>query len=58
MLEKAMLNNLASDNTSCACQEVMDAVIAANSGIASSYGDDSYSFNLDTFKGLCYRNII
>jgi threonine aldolase len=48
MLEKAMLNNLASDNTSCACPEVMDAVIAANSGIASSYGDDSYSYNLET----------
>ena len=39
-------NSFASDNTSMACPEVMDAVIAANSGIASSYGDDEYSKSL------------
>jgi len=47
MSEKPVLNNLASDNTSCACLEVMDAVIATNSGIASSYGDDACSLSLD-----------
>ena len=33
----------ASDNVTSACPEVMDALIAANSGIASSYGDDEWS---------------
>lgn len=41
-----MKNNFASDNTSTACPEVMDAVIAANSGIATSYGDDDHSKRL------------
>ncbi len=36
----------ASDNVTSACPEVMDAVIAANSGIAESYGDDQWSFRL------------
>ena len=30
MSEKSVLNNLASNNTSCACPEVMDAVIATS----------------------------
>ena len=32
-----------SDNVTSACPEVMDALIAANSGIAVSYGDDEWS---------------
>jgi len=36
----------ASDNVTCACPEVMEAVVAANSGIAESYGDDDWSSNL------------
>jgi len=36
----------ASDNVTSACPEVMDAVIAANSGIAESYGDDEWSLAL------------
>lgn len=32
-----------SDNTTCACPEVMDAVVAANSGTVASYGADSWS---------------
>ncbi len=36
----------ASDNVTSACPEVMDAVIAANSGIAGSYGDDEWSLAL------------
>ena len=39
-------NSFASDNTSCACPEVMDALVAANSGIAKSYGEDKYSVKL------------
>ena len=39
-------NSFASDNTSCACPEIMDALIAANSGIAKSYGEDEYSIRL------------
>ena len=35
-----------SDNVTCACPEVMDAVVAANSGAAVSYGDDTISSNL------------
>ena len=41
-------NNFTSDNTSTACPQVMDAVVAANSGIVQSYGDDEYSFRLQT----------
>ena len=32
-----------SDNIECACPEVMEAVVAANSGAAPSYGSDSWS---------------
>ena len=38
----------ASDNVTSACPEVMDAIIAANSGIAESYGDDQWSSRLQT----------
>ncbi len=39
---------LTSDNVTCACPEVMDAVVAANSGTAASYGEDTWSLNLET----------
>lgn len=46
-------NSFASDNISMACPEVMDAVVAANSGIAKSYGDDVYSKRLqDKFNEI------
>ncbi len=35
-----------SDNVTGACPEVMDALIAANSGYAASYGNDKWSLNL------------
>ena len=35
-----------SDNTACACPEVMDAIVAANSGTAASYGADPWSERL------------
>ncbi len=35
-----------SDNVTGACSEVMDALIAANSGYATSYGNDKWSLNL------------
>ena len=38
----------ASDNVTSACPEIMDAVIASNSGIAESYGDDEWSKALKT----------
>lgn len=38
----------ASDNISCVCPEVMDALVAANSGIAASYGGDEWSSRLQT----------
>ena len=34
-----------SDNVTGACPEVMDALIAANSGIEASYGNDRWSSN-------------
>ena len=37
-----------SDNVTSACPEVMDALIEANSGIASPYGDDEWSTILKT----------
>ncbi len=39
-------NSFASDNTTSACPEIMDALIAANSGVAKSYGEDEYSTRL------------
>jgi threonine aldolase len=41
------INSFASDNVSCACPEVMDAVVAANSGISSSYGQDAHTIKLE-----------
>jgi threonine aldolase len=38
-----VMNSFASDNTTSACPEIMAALIAANSGIAKSYGEDEYS---------------
>lgn len=46
MSENNIINCFASDNVSCACPEVMDAVVAANSGIADSYGADSHTVKL------------
>ena len=37
-----------SDNVTGACPEVMDAVVATNSGIAVSYGDDEWSSSMQT----------
>ena len=46
-MSEQSLNNFASDNVSCACPEVMDAVVAANAGIAVSYGQDNHTLNLE-----------
>ena len=35
-----------SDNVTSACPEVMDAIVAANSGVAASYGEDTYSSDI------------
>ena len=48
MIETTIHNSFASDNVSCACPEVMEAVVAANSGIATSYAEDKHSKNLET----------
>ena len=42
-----MKNSFASDNVSCACPEVMEAVVAANQGIATSYGEDIHTTRLE-----------
>lgn len=36
----------ASDNVTPACPEVMEAIVAANTGVAASYGDDRWSSRL------------
>lgn len=41
-------NSFASDNVTGICPAVLDALIAANSGIAMSYGADEYSVGLQT----------
>ena len=46
MTEKSAIANFSSDNVSSACPEVMDTVVAANSGTANSYGHDDYSSRL------------
>jgi len=47
MSDNTPINSFASDNVSCACPEVMDAVVAANSGISSSYGQDAHTIKLE-----------
>jgi len=42
-----MYNSFSSDNISAACPQVMEAIVAANSGIATSYAEDHYSLNLE-----------
>ena len=42
-----MPNSFASDNVTSVCPEVMDAIVAANSGIATSYGNDVISAGLN-----------
>ena len=46
MSPNSIKNSFASDNTSCACSEVMKALITANSGIANSYGEDEQTKKL------------
>ena len=43
------MNNFASDNVSCACSEVMQALARANIGTTPSYGEDPWT------TGLCAR---
>ena len=53
MQKNEPLNCLMSDNVSCACPEVMQALSQANEGIAVSYGDDSWSNDLEiTFSDI------
>lgn len=40
-------NSFASDNVSSACPEIMNALVATNNGIASSYGADKHSIQLN-----------
>ena len=40
------VNNFASDNVSCACSEVMEALARANTGTTPSYGEDPWTTRL------------
>ena len=40
------VNNFASDNVSCACSEVMQALASANTGTTPSYGEDPWTAGL------------
>lgn len=55
MSDNSFINNFASDNVSCACPEVMDAVVAANSGIAVSYGQDAHTLNLEATLSVIFE---
>lgn len=46
MTNRQTHNSFASDNVAGACPEVMDAVVEANTGIATSYAADIWSKNL------------
>ena len=49
----------ASDNVAGACPEVLDAIISANNGIASSYGNDEWSKNLQNkFSEIFEKEVI
>ena len=45
-MDHSVLDQFLSDNVTCACPEVMDAVVDTNSGIVTSYGTDAKSSNL------------
>lgn len=40
-----------SDNTACVCPEILEAITAANSGLAVAYGDDPWTLRLDEVLG-------
>jgi threonine aldolase len=49
----------ASDNVAGACPEVLDAIISANDGIASPYGNDEWSKNLQNkFSEIFEKEVI
>ena len=49
----------ASDNVAGACPEVLDAIISANDGIASPYGNDEWSKNLQNkFSEVFEKEVI
>jgi threonine aldolase len=51
-------NSFASDNVTSVCPEVMDAVVEANTGIATSHAKDDYSINLETrFSELFEKDV-
>jgi threonine aldolase len=48
-----------SDNVTSACPEVIEAVVAANSGVAASYGNDSWSADLQArFSELFETDVV
>lgn len=55
MSKKSAIISFASDNVSTACPEVMDAVVAANFGAATSYGHDEHSLHLQTRLGELFE---
>ncbi|MFT5708029.1 MAG: threonine aldolase, partial [Oceanospirillaceae bacterium] len=48
-------NSFASDNVSSACPEILEALIAANSGIASSYANDKHSMHLNSLFSAIFE---
>ena len=55
MSEKPATINFDSDNVTPACPEVMDAVVAANFGTATSYGHDEHSLRLQSRLGELFE---
>ncbi len=50
-----LINSLASDNVSAVNPEIMDALVAANSGIEDSYGEDTHTANLEKRLGEVFE---
>ena len=58
MLNQTVKNSFASDNTSGVCPEIIDAILAANSGVENSYGEDRISSSLEAkFSELFERKV-
>jgi threonine aldolase len=55
MSTSTIKNSFASDNVSSACPEIIEALITANSGIASSYANDKHSLHLNSLFSAIFE---
>ena len=50
------MTHFASDNVTPACPEVVQAVVDANEGLATSYGEDTWSLGLQKKLSEIFEN--